>query len=35
MLVINLSFDRWNEILGEPVITATLVDRLTRQIFVF
>jgi DNA replication protein DnaC len=27
----NLGFDRWNEILGDPVLTATLVDRLTHK----
>jgi len=27
----NLSFDRWNEIFGDPVLTAALVDRLTHK----
>lgn len=27
----NLSFDRWNEIFGDPVLTAAMVDRLTHR----
>jgi DNA replication protein DnaC len=27
----NLSFDRWQEIFGDPVLTAALVDRLTHK----
>ena len=27
----NLGFDRWNEIFGDPVLTAALVDRLTHK----
>lgn len=34
ILTTNLSFDRWNEILGDPVMTAALTDRLTYKSFV-
>lgn len=34
ILTINLSFDRWNEILDNPVMTATLTDRLTHKVYV-
>jgi DNA replication protein DnaC len=34
ILTTNLSFDRWNEILGDPVMTAALTDRLTHKSFV-
>lgn len=27
----NLGFDRWEEIFGDPVLTAALVDRLTHK----
>jgi len=27
----NLSFDRWEEIFGDPVITSAMVDRLTHK----
>ena len=27
----NLGFDRWNEIFGDQVLTAALVDRLTHK----
>lgn len=27
----NLSFDRWNEILGDPTMTTALTDRLTHK----
>lgn len=30
----NLSFDRWNEIFGDPVLTAAMVDRLTHRAFI-
>ena len=30
----NLSFDRWNEILGDPTMTAALTDRLTHKSYV-
>ncbi|MGL5615901.1 MAG: ATP-binding protein, partial [Sarcina sp.] len=29
IITTNLAFDRWNEILGDPVMTAALTDRLT------
>jgi len=29
----NLSFDRWGEIFGDPVLTAAMVDRLTHKAF--
>lgn len=29
----NLNFDRWNEIFGDPVLTAALVDRLTHKAY--
>ncbi|MBU5317737.1 ATP-binding protein, partial [Clostridium bornimense] len=29
-----LSFDRWNEILGDPIMTAALTDRLTHKSFI-
>lgn len=34
ILTTNLSFDRWNETLGDPVMTAALTDRLTHKSFV-
>lgn len=34
ILTTNLSFERWNEILGDPVMTAALTDRLTHKSFV-
>ncbi|MEG3007582.1 MAG: IS21-like element helper ATPase IstB [Oscillospiraceae bacterium] len=34
ILTTNLSFDRWNEILGDPVMTAALTDRLTHKSFI-
>jgi DNA replication protein DnaC len=30
----NLSFDRWNEIFGDPVLTAAMVDRLTHKAYI-
>ncbi|MFV0268711.1 MAG: ATP-binding protein [Draconibacterium sp.] len=30
-LLTNLGFDRWEEIFGNPVLTAALVDRLTHK----
>lgn len=30
----NLSFDRWNEIFNDPVLTAALIDRLTHKSYV-
>lgn len=34
ILTTNLSFDRWGEILCDPVMTAALTDRLTHKSFV-
>ncbi len=31
IITTNLGFDRWEEIFGDPVITAALVDRLTHK----
>lgn len=31
IITTNLTFDRWNEIFGDPVLTAALVDRLTHK----
>ena len=31
IITTNLSFDRWNELFGDPVLTAALVDRLTHK----
>jgi DNA replication protein DnaC len=31
IITTNLGFDRWDEIFGDPVITAALVDRLTHK----
>ena len=31
ILTTNLGFDRWEEIFGDPVLTAALVDRLTHK----
>jgi DNA replication protein DnaC len=33
IITTNLGFDRWNEIFGDPVLTAALVDRLTHKAF--
>ena len=30
----NLSFDRWSEIFGDPVLTAAMVDRLTHKAYI-
>ena len=30
----NLSFDKWSEIFGDTVITASMVDRLTHKAYV-
>lgn len=30
----NLSFDRWNEIFHDPILTAAMVDRITHQSYV-
>lgn len=34
IITTNLTFDRWNEILVDPVMTAALTDRLTHKSFV-
>jgi len=31
IITTNLNFDRWQEIFGDPVLTAALVDRLTHK----
>jgi DNA replication protein DnaC len=31
IITTNLSFDRWNEIFGDPVLTSALTDRLTHK----
>jgi len=33
IITTNLNFDRWNEIFGDPVLTAALVDRLTHKAY--
>lgn len=33
IITTNLSFDRWQEIFGDPVITAAMVDRLTHKAY--
>ena len=33
IITTNLSFDRWNEIFRDPVLTAAMVDRLTHKAF--
>lgn len=33
IITTNLSFDRWGEILGDPVMTAAMIDRLTHKSF--
>lgn len=33
VITTNLSFDRWEEIFGDPVLTAALVDRLTYKAY--
>ena len=31
IITTNLSFERWSEIFGDPVLTAAMVDRLTHK----
>ena len=31
IITTNLSFDRWSEIFGDPVLTAAMVDRVTHR----
>lgn len=33
LITTNLSFDRWSEIFGDPVLTAAMVDRLTHKAY--
>lgn len=33
IITTNLSFDRWNEVFHEPVLTAALTDRLTHRAY--
>ena len=33
IITTNLGFDRWEEIFGDPVLTAALVDRVTRKAY--
>lgn len=33
IITTNLSFDRWHEIFGDPVLTAAMVDRLTHKAY--
>lgn len=33
VITTNLSFDRWSEIFGDPVLTAAMVDRLTHKAY--
>ncbi len=34
IITTNLSFDRWNELFGDPVLTAAMVDRLTHKAYI-
>jgi len=34
IITTNLSFERWNEIFGDTVLTAAMVDRLTHRAFI-
>jgi len=34
IITTNLSFDRWGEIFGDPVMTAAMTDRLTHKSYV-
>lgn len=34
IITTNLSFERWSEIFGDPVLTAAMVDRLTHKAYV-
>ena len=33
IITTNLTFDRWSEIFGDPVLTAALVDRMTHKAY--
>ena len=34
IITTNLSFDRWQEIFKDPVLTAAMVDRLTHKAYI-
>jgi DNA replication protein DnaC len=34
IITTNLSFDRWSELFGDPVLTSALVDRLTHKAYI-
>jgi DNA replication protein DnaC len=34
IITTNLSFDRWNDIFGDTILTAAMVDRLTHKAFI-
>lgn len=34
IITTNLSLDRWNEIFGDPVLTAAMADRLTPKAYI-
>ncbi len=34
IITTNLSFERWSEIFGDPVITAAMIDRLTHKSYI-
>ena len=34
IITTNLSFERWNEIFHDPVMTAAMVDRLTHKAYI-
>ena len=34
IITTNLSFERWGEIFQDPVMTATMIDRLTHQAYI-
>jgi len=33
IITTNLTFDRWSEIFGDPVLTVALVDRMTHKAY--
>lgn len=34
IITTNLSFERWNEIFKDPVLTAAMIDRLTHKAYI-
>jgi DNA replication protein DnaC len=34
IITTNLTFDRWNELFGDPVLTTALIDRLTHKAYI-